>query len=74
MKLTIEFDNESQTANVAFSRDEFKNWDFVIAVLDMAKARCETEKRLRAVQAMQHAEQAARENRAVAKQILNGRS
>lgn len=66
--LIIEWDAEKQQAQVSFDSQQFKTWEFVLAVIEMAKLQSETNRRVAEVMSIQ--KQAAESARVRA--ILNG--
>lgn len=63
--LAIGWDSELQSVALNFNPDQFKTWDFVIAVLDMAKQKAQEAQRMAALARMQKMEQ----DRRIAEQI-----
>ena len=55
--LEITWDNSKQLIGFAFDPQEFKTWDFVIALLDMAKGQAEQRRRETQLAVMQQAVQ-----------------
>lgn len=44
--ITIQWNPEDQDVEVGFDAKAFKNWDFVAAILHIAQAKVETQRRL----------------------------
>lgn len=54
---------EQQSVDIGFNAAEFKNWDFIIAVLDMAKRNAEEQVRQNRLALMQQQALAAQQQR-----------
>ncbi len=70
--LVITWDAQTHTVGVRFDSRHFKTWDFVIAVLDMAKQKAEETKRLGQIKHMQRQALEAAQDQAIAKQLKLG--
>lgn len=57
--IVVMFDADSQQVGLQFRQEDFKNWEFVCAILEMAKSKAEDLKRIAMAQQLQ-AQQAAR--------------
>jgi hypothetical protein len=68
--LTVKFDSERQAAEVYFDPNEFRSWDFIIGVLEMAKLYANTMRANSIMVQQQQAMQQAMRDQAIAKQIL----
>ena len=66
--LEISWDNSKQLIGFAFDPKEFKTWDFVIALLDMAKGQAEQRRRETQMAVMQQAIQ----DQAIRGKLLRG--
>ena len=55
--LSITWNADEQTVGLKFQPSEFRNWQFVLAVLEMAKQAAEMNLRMAHAQAMQAAQQ-----------------
>ena len=51
--LQVNFDTETQTVGLGFNPQEYKTWEFVLAILEMARHKAEDAKRLAFMSAMQ---------------------
>lgn len=56
--IDVIWDSDKQTVLLGFDRDQFKTWEFVVAVLDMAKSFAETQRRLATLRSAQEQEAA----------------
>ncbi len=52
--ILVGWDNDSQLVHLKFDTKQFKSWDFVLAVLEMAKSRAQDEKKKAQMEAMRH--------------------
>lgn len=52
-EIRIVFDPEKQATSIQFKAEEFKTWDFVLAVLGMAKDAAELQRNVLRMNAMQ---------------------
>ena len=59
------WDSAKQAVDLEFNPAEFQNWDFVMAILDMAKQKVEYAKKMTQAQAMQQAQNQAIRDRAI---------
>lgn len=70
--IAVGFDPARQIVGLQFSTDDFKTWDYVLAILRMAVDQAEQKrKEAQMIAAMQAQQQAAQD--AVIRQRLNGR-
>ena len=60
--IKIVFDPETQGVSVQFKPEYFKSWDFVLAVLTMAKEQAELQRNMVRMQAMQQQQMVAIQN------------
>ena len=67
--LTIHWDAEAQGVSLSCSAGDFKNWLFVIAVLDMAKAAAEQSHKMQIAQQMQAMQMQAMQDQQIARQM-----
>lgn len=51
--IAVAWDEKKQIVGIQFDKAEFRTWDFVIAVLDMAKAQADQHRRMAQIAAMQ---------------------
>ncbi len=70
--IMVSWDASNQTAMLNFDQGEFKTWDFVVAVLDMAKSQAEAMKRTAQVHAMQQQAQQAMQDQAIKRTLKLG--
>ncbi len=78
--LVVQFDPDKQTALLKFDNGQFRNWDYILAVLKMATLQATLQRDLtiqghmqkQAMQEMALAQQAAQNQRAI-KGIISGR-
>ena len=70
--LAIGWDADKQQVLLDFNPEHFRTWDFVLALLQMAQRKAETQLRSQQVQAMAEAQQQAQQNALLRKQILRG--
>ncbi len=71
--ITIGWDAEAQGVTLHFKSNEFKTWDFVLALLDMAKQKAETLKRVAQMNALQQQAAQAHHDQVIANKIFKGR-
>ncbi len=73
-KIEVRWDAATQNVQLDFDTKQFKSWDFLVAVLDMAKAQAEFNRRMAqqmaAQQAMQQQVMAAQEQEAVKRLLV----
>ncbi len=55
--LAIGWDEATQNVHLGFNADQFRTWEFVIAVLEMAKMKAQEAQRMSALARLQKAEQ-----------------
>jgi hypothetical protein len=67
--IVITFDAQQQAVGLHFDPRTFKTWDFVLALLGMAKAKAEMAKKLAEVQGFQQAAQRQAQEMALARQL-----
>lgn len=70
--IKVLWDPEKQEVSVQFQTDQFKTWDFVDAILNMAKAKCQEANRMSKVQQMQQAVAMAQQEQQLRRQIMQG--
>jgi hypothetical protein len=71
-QLSIAWNAETQMVQLGFDPDHFKTWDFILAVLDMARQNAEQMKELAKLAAMQQRAKAHQENQVLARALRNG--
>lgn len=70
--LLIGWDGEKQIVDIK-AHPSFKSLEFMIALLDMARAKLDTQRRLLAAQQMQQAQQEAMQTQAIKQQLWKGK-
>ncbi len=72
-RLVVEWLAEHQVVNLQFTPADFRTWDFVLAVLDMARQKAEQQQRLALGAALQHQMEQVAADKRMASQILRSR-
>lgn len=72
-KIIVSWDPVAQRVGVQFKNNEFKTWDFVLAVLDMATKSVEANARAANLIAMQQAAMEQQRDAALAQRLRQGR-
>ncbi len=70
--ITIAWNQEVQAVGLKFDTKEFKTWDFIIAVLDMARQSAEMQKRVGQMQNLQQAGQQVMQAEAIKRSLKLG--
>jgi len=71
--IMIGWDEEAQVVRLHFQPEQFQKWEFVLAILDMARREAEGQLALGRAQAVGQLMQQAQQDAAVKQQILRGR-
>ncbi len=69
-KITITFDPETQGIGIGFDSKDFKTWDFVVAILGIAKDQAEHNRDVARMQAMQQKAMAEHQSRVITRDIM----
>ncbi len=72
-RLVVEWLAERQVVNLQFAPTDFRTWDFVLAVLGMARQKAEQQQKLALGAALQQQMEQAAADQRMASQILRGR-
>ena len=67
--IRVKFNMEKQGAELEFSTEEFKNWEWVVAVLEMGRKKAEEMARISIAQNIQRQQQAAYESEALRRNL-----
>lgn len=67
--VVILWNQQTQQVGLQFNSDDFRTWDFLIAVLDMAKRKAEDHRRVQQLQAMQQQQVEAMQIEAVKRNL-----
>ena len=71
--ITIGWDSYHQLVRVHFDTDQFRTWDFALAVLDMAKKEIERQQKTAMINQMQQQASEAQQAQALAQKLQLGR-
>jgi len=68
--IKIIWNPETQSVSVSFPTKEFKNWDFVCAVVEMAKVQCEDQRKQVLLANMQRQMMEQQKSQAIAQKLF----
>ena len=70
--LHVVYDPLKQAVGIQFEATDFKTWDFVLAILDMAKMKAQTQQKMAQVAMLQQAAAMQQQDAEVTRKILRG--
>ncbi len=71
--LTVLWNKKTHSIELSFSHAEFLTWEFVLGILEMARLRADTERRLGQVQQIQAQAAEAKKNQDILARLNKGR-
>lgn len=71
--IELAFDPKTQDVSITFDNSVYKTWEFLIAVLDMAKAKAQHMQKMTLAANMQRSAMAQAQNAAIAQKLKMGR-